>query len=116
MFCLAQLASIVGGILLASQSRKFFALWDVTLGRHIEFPARYELLINHGWMLVAIPIACVLIVPRHREDEDPQDVKWRWYSYAAAGFGIIVLCALGLGIAALIQGIAGPPHHIIYSR
>ena len=115
MFCVAQFASIAGGILCAYTSRKFFARWRDWWGMSADpVPTWPELLINHGWLLVIIPVACVLLIPRHREDDDADSVNWRWYSHAACVLGGIVLLALPLGASALLRSIKGPQLHIIY--
>ncbi len=76
MFCVAQFASIAGGILCAYTARKFFARWREWWGiSDAPVPTWHELLINYGWLFVVIPIACVLLIPRHREDDDTGSVK-----------------------------------------
>ena len=117
MFCVAQFASIGGGILCAYSSRKFFARWQELAGIYGDpVPTWHELLINHGWLLVLIPIACVLLIPRHREDDDTRSVNWRWPSRTVGALGVIVLFALPLGATALVRSIKGPQVHIIYHR
>ena len=117
MFCVAQFASIAGGILCAYTSRKFFARWrDWGEIYQDSVPIWPELIINHGWLLVVIPIACVLLIPRHREDDDTGSVNWRWQSATVVALGMIVLLALPLGVTALVRSIQGPKHHIIYHR
>jgi hypothetical protein len=97
MFCLVQLASIAGGILCVSQSRKWFALWKQALGDYARpFPRHYEALISYGWLLLAIPLACVLLIPRHREDDCCVSEEWNHRSRFAALLGAIVAPVMAL--------------------
>ncbi len=103
MFCLAQLASFAGGILCVYQSRKWFVIWREVWGdRARSFPWHYEFLINYGWLLLAIPIACVLLIPRHREDDSLVAEDWRWHARASAVSGVILISLMSwIGIEAI---------------
>jgi hypothetical protein len=109
IFCLAQLASIAGVILCVYQSRKFYALQEVAGIKARPFPWHYEAMIEYGWLLIAVPIACVLIIPRHCEDEALVNEDWRWYGRAAAASGAAVIAlAPCLGFPALMTVFTGP--------
>lgn len=115
MFCLTQLACLAGGILLAFKGRSLYAKFGEGWGEFLPpFPTKYELLINYGWMLIAIPFACVLLIPRHRDDESLDLSDWRPWGYVAAMLGMFVLLTPFLGVSALFLGFKGPETHIIY--
>ncbi len=70
---------------------------------------------RHGWLLIVIPIACVILIPRHREDESEESVEWRWYSKLVVIMGAIAITVpLFTGIEAVFVGFMGPQHHIIW--
>ena len=115
MFCLTQLAGIAGGVMLAHKARKFYALWKSMGEDELQIPIAFELFARHGWLLIVIPIACVLLIPRHREEDSEDSVEWRWYSKLVVIMGAIAISVpLFTGISALIVGFEGPPRHIIH--
>lgn len=109
MFCLAQLASIAGAILCVYQSRKWFGIWMQVWGDSARpFPWYFEALVSYGWLLIAAPIACVLLIPRHREDECSVPEDWRWPGKTAAAVGGIVLnLMIAVGFEAIFVMVTG---------
>lgn len=87
IFCLCQLGGIGAGWLLARIVRK-------TLER-LDAPERLNtatrLLADYGGLLVLIPIACVLLIPRHREDEGESQIRPAAMLSIALGTGAIVV-------------------------
>ena len=104
MFCLAQLGCITAGILCAYKGMRLQVLFLEEWGRPIEVSATARFLVSYGWLLLLIPIACVLLIPRHREDESSDDAEWRWRSITVAAAGVAAMAfSPAVGIVALFS-------------
>jgi len=97
MLSLGQLASLATGMCLARLARKFYVP-----GQQLHpFPTSASLLADYGWWLIFVPILCVLLIPRHREDASPPPADQHYLSIL---IGLIaVLGPLTIGIDALVR-------------
>ena len=106
IFCLAQLGCITAGILCAYKGVRLHLFMMGKFGTTIEIPAATRFFVSFGWLLLLIPIACVLLVPRHREDESSGQADWRWGSIAATAAGVAALVFPPFfGIITLLRGL-----------
>ncbi len=107
MFCIAQLGCIAAGILCAYKCIRLQIVLAEQLqgsGTHARGSVAVKFLTSYGWLLLLVPFACVILIPRHREDESSADVSWRWSSITAIVAGIAVIAfPPAFGIAELIS-------------
>ena len=107
MFCLTQLACIAGGILLCRVCRKMWVMSGASEYRDVErWPRAAQLLVDYGWLMILIPIACVLVIPRHAEDQEPKSMSPITLLLVVAGILCTTLPLFG-GVMAMIRTFKG---------
>jgi|GEM_PF-2921910 len=87
IFCLCQLGSVGFSWLIARIIRKGFERG----GMLDQLPTLLGVFASYGWALLLIPILCVLMIPRHREDEESP--SWRWPAATAGSLGLVAFVA-----------------------
>jgi hypothetical protein len=113
-FCIAQLGAIAAGYLCAFRAVTLRARLVEMMGMANELPTGTEFIANYGWALVVIPIACVFMIPRQRDDEDEGSVKWRWPSHVVMGLSALAFIVPVVGVGALLTNFMPVRTGIIY--
>ena len=114
-FCIAQLGAIAAGYLCAFRAVTMRTRLLESMGMANELPTGTEFIAQYGWAFVIIPIACSIMIPRQRDDEDEESVKWRWPSSAVACLGSLALGLTPLiGFSALVTNFMPPKLRIIF--
>jgi hypothetical protein len=83
IFCLCQLGSVGFSWLIARIIRKGFERG----GMLDQLPTLLGAFASYGWLLILIPILCVLMIPRHRDEEESP--SWRWPATVAGSLGLV---------------------------
>ena len=101
MFCVAQFASITGGIFVAYKARNVFLM----MAEGYEYPedvmpTTWYLFLYFGWWLILIPIACVFLIPRRTDEDGADSVEWNKYSNSVRALGwLTTVLPLAYGIS-----------------
>jgi hypothetical protein len=100
MFCLGQLGAIAGGVLMVRLCRRIYLRMITQSGMESKFPAFASWFAEYGWLLVIVPILCVLLIPRHREDEAAPQLGW-----VATSVGLMGSLVLGYAFIAVFASV-----------
>lgn len=87
MFCVTQIGAIVLGCLFSLKCKRMI----VQVGIIEKVPAVTAFVANWGWYLLLVPIWCVLVIPRHKEDEDAESTAWSRHAPVAVCFGVAAI-------------------------